>query len=182
MLVTVPRVVTALHEGLRTSPWLKAVFVVPDAATGDDPEAEVGFDSVPGLRSETLSSALSFGQRSGRRAEIVPTRRDDIAVWLFTSGSTGKPKAAVHTHRDFAFNTEVYALGTVGYRRGDVGASVPRLFFGYATGTNLMFPFRVGASVGMFSERPTVESLTAAIAMYRPTCLRQRAHDDRQAA
>ena len=84
--------------------------MVPDAATGDDPEAEVGFDSIPGLRSETLSSALSFGQRSGRRAEIVPTRRDDIAVWLFTSGSTGKPKAAVHTHRDFAFNTEVYAI------------------------------------------------------------------------
>ena len=171
VLVTVPRVVTALHEGLRTSPWLKAVFVVPDAATGDDPEAEVGFDTVPGMRSETLSSALAFVQRSGRRAEVVPTRRDDIAVWLFTSGSTGKPKAAVHTHRDFAFNTEVYAIGTVGYRRGDVCVSVPRLFFGYATGTNLMFPFRVGASVGMFSERPTVESLTAAIAKYRPTVL-----------
>jgi len=170
-LVTVPRVVTALHEGLRTSPWLKAVFVVPDAATGDDPEAEVGFDTVPGMRSETLSSALAFVQRSGRRAEVVPTRRDDIAVWLFTSGSTGKPKAAVHTHRDFAFNTEVYAIGTVGYRRGDICVSVPRLFFGYATGTNLMFPFRVGASVGMFSERPTVESLTAAIAKYRPTVL-----------
>jgi benzoate-CoA ligase family protein len=171
VLVTVPRVVTALHEGLRTSPWLKAVFVVPDAATGDDPEAEVGFDSVPGLRSETLSSALAFVQRSGRRAEIAPTRRDDVAVWLFTSGSTGKPKAAIHTHRDFAFNTEVYALGTVGYRRGDICVSVPRLFFGYATGTNLMFPFRVGASVGMFSERPTVESLTAAIERYRPTVL-----------
>jgi benzoate-CoA ligase family protein len=171
VLVTVPRVVTALHEGLRTSPWLKAVFVVPDAATGDDPEAEVGFDTVPGMRSETLSSALAFVQRSGRRAEVVPTRRDDIAVWLFTSGSTGKPKAAVHTHRDFAFNTEVYAIGTVGYRRGDICVSVPRLFFGYATGTNLMFPFRVGASVGMFSERPTVESLTAAIARYRPTVL-----------
>ena len=171
VLVTVPRVVTALHEGLRTSPWLKAVFVVPDAATGDDPEAEVGFDTVPGMRSETLSSALAFVQRSGRRAEVVPTRRDDIAVWLFTSGSTGKPKAAVHTHRDFAFNTEVYAIGTVGYRRGDICVSVPRLFFGYATGTNLMFPFRVGASVGMFSERPTVESLTAAIAKYRPTVL-----------
>ena len=36
------------------------------------------------------------------------------------SGSTGRSKAAVHTHRDFAFNTEVYAKGTVGYRREDV--------------------------------------------------------------
>ena len=171
VLVTVPRVVTALHEGLGASPWLKAVFVVPDAATGDDPEAEVAFDAVPGLRVETLSSALAFVRRSERLAYFEPTRRDDVAVWLFTSGSTGKPKAAVHTHRDFAFNTEVYAIGTVGYRRGDVCVSVPRLFFGYATGTNLLFPFRVGASVGMFSERPTVESLTAAIARYRPTVL-----------
>ena len=46
---------------------------------------------------------------------------------------------------------------------------MPRLFFGYATGTNLMFPFAVGATVGLFSERPTAESLTAAIARYRAT-------------
>jgi acyl-coenzyme A synthetase/AMP-(fatty) acid ligase len=47
--------------------------------------------------------------------------------------------------------------------------SVPRLFFGYATGTNLWFPFAVGAAVGLFSERPTAESVAAAIARYRPT-------------
>ncbi len=92
-----------------------------------------------------------------------------MAIWLFTSGSTGKPKAAVHTHRDFAFNTEVYAKGTVGYRRGDVTVSVPRLYFGYATGTNLFFPFAVGATTCLFSERPTPESLYAAIERHRPT-------------
>jgi acyl-coenzyme A synthetase/AMP-(fatty) acid ligase len=75
----------------------------------------------------------------------------------------------MHTHRDFAFNTEVYAKRTVGYREGDVTVSVPRLFFGYATGTNLMFPFAVGATVGLFAERPTPESLSAAITRYRPT-------------
>ena len=47
--------------------------------------------------------------------------------------------------------------------------SVPRLFFGYATGTNLMFPFAVGATVGLFAERPTPESLSQAIARHRPT-------------
>jgi acyl-coenzyme A synthetase/AMP-(fatty) acid ligase len=46
---------------------------------------------------------------------------------------------------------------------------VPRLYFGYATGTNLMFPFAVGATAALFSERPTPESLERAIAMYRPT-------------
>src|SRR5439155_27274637 len=98
-----------------------------------------------------------------------PIHRDDQAIWLFTSGSTGRPKAAIHTHRDFAFNTEVYAKRTVGYRRDDVTVSVPRLFFGYATGTNLMFPFAAGATVGLFSERPTPEALARAITMYKPT-------------
>ncbi|HVK87233.1 MAG TPA: AMP-binding protein, partial [Kofleriaceae bacterium] len=97
------------------------------------------------------------------------SHRDDHAIWLFTSGSTGAPKAAMHMHRDFAFNTEVYAKRTVGYRESDVTVSVPRLFFGYATGTNLWFPFAVGATVGLFSERPTAESISAAIARYRPT-------------
>jgi acyl-coenzyme A synthetase/AMP-(fatty) acid ligase len=75
----------------------------------------------------------------------------------------------MHTHRDFAFNTEVYAKGTVGYRPDDVTISVPRLYFGYATGTNLLFPFAVGATAALFSERPTPESVAAAIARYRPT-------------
>ena len=43
----------------------------------------------------------------------------------------------MHTHRDFAFNTEVYARRTMGYREDDVTVSVPRLFFGYATGESL---------------------------------------------
>ena len=59
----------------------------------------------------------------------------------------------------------------MGYRRDDITVSVPRLFFGYATGTNLMFPFAVGATAALFSERPTPESLANAIAMYRPTIL-----------
>jgi acyl-coenzyme A synthetase/AMP-(fatty) acid ligase len=75
----------------------------------------------------------------------------------------------MHTHRDFAFNTEVFAKRTIGMREDDVTVSVPRLFFGYATGTNLWFPFAVGATVGLFAERPTPESLAAAIERYRPT-------------
>ena len=114
-----------------------------------------------------MTAAIAAG---GQGAAPLPrTHRDDPAIWLFTSGSTGRPKAAMHCHRDFAFNTEVYAKATMGYRPDDVTVSVPRLFFGYATGTNLWFPFAVGATTCLFSERPTAESLAAAIARYRPT-------------
>jgi acyl-coenzyme A synthetase/AMP-(fatty) acid ligase len=122
---------------------------------------------VPSPGSTSLRDALAQG-RVGRSVPR-PTKRDDVAVWLFTSGSTGRSKAALHTHRDFAFNTEVYARRTVGYRSDDVTLSVPRLFFGYATGANLIFPFAVGASVALFAERPTPVSVAAAVARHRPT-------------
>ena len=95
-------------------------------------------------------NALAAEDPTATEAETEPTGPGDVAGWLFTSGSTGKPKACVHTHADFAWNTENYALGVVGYREDDACLSVPKLFFGYATGTNLMFPFRVGASAVLF--------------------------------
>ncbi len=104
-------------------------------------------------------------------AEPWPTRKDDPAVWLFTSGTTGQSKGAVHTHAHFPFNTEVYAKAFIGMRETDLTISVSRLFFGYATGTNLMFPFAVGAATALFREAPTPELLFALIEKYRPTVL-----------
>ncbi len=100
-----------------------------------------------------------------------PTRKDDPAVWLFTSGSTGKSKGAVHTHAHFAFNTEVYSKSFIGMREDDVTISGPRLFFGYATGTNLMFPFAVGATTILFRKQPSAELLFEHIARHRPSVL-----------
>jgi benzoate-CoA ligase family protein len=162
-VVTIPRVAERLTRARH--PELVHVWVVPDVATCADPEAPTGATSADGLVSD-LADRLAA--ESGP-AVAFPLHRDEPAVWLFTSGSTGEPKANVHSHRDFLFNTEVYAKATVGYRASDVTVSVPRLFFGYATGTNLMFPFAVGATVGLFSERPTPDSLRAAIEQYRAT-------------
>ncbi len=164
-IVTTPAVAAAL--GAELAALGAHVVLVRDVLTGEDVLAKDDWDG-PGT---WLADALADGARrvadgSAWRRE---TMRDDPAIWLFTSGSTGKSKAAMHAHRDFAFNAERYAIGTVGYRKGDVTVSVPRLFFGYATGTNLMFPFRVGATVGLFSERPTPLALAEAIARYRPT-------------
>jgi benzoate-CoA ligase family protein len=173
-VITLPRVVATILPAL-VAAGLKALVLSPEVATGGDVEADPDISGAGGLAAlapVSLRDALSFNPLSKeptRRSRRQPTKRDDIAVWLFTSGSTGKSKAAMHTHRDFAFNTEVYAKRTVGYRRGDVTVSVPRLFFGYATGTNLMFPFAVGATTALFVERPTPEVLAAAIERYRPT-------------
>lgn len=154
-LITLPRVLEALRAQGAALP--ATCLCVPEVATGEDPEAGGG--------PEALSAAMA----QVTVTELPTLHRDDPAIWLFTSGSTGRSKAAMHTQRDFAFNTEVYAKGTVGFRQEDTTVSVPRLFFGYATGTNLFFPFAVGATTGLFAERPTPESLCRAIALYRPT-------------
>ncbi len=170
VLITTPEVAASLAPVLADRPHLRAILLAPDAPTGADPEATVAVpDGVVGSGrvAMSLDAAVARGRELATPLPIV--RRDDPAIWLFTAGSTGRPKAAMHTHRDFAFNTEVYAKGTVGYRPDDVTISIARLFFGYATGTNLWFPFAVGATVGLFSERPTAEVLAAAIARYRPT-------------
>lgn len=103
--------------------------------------------------------------------ETFPTHRDDAAIWLFSGGTTGQPKAVLQTHRAYANTTECYAKGVLGYRADDVTLSVPKLFFGYAMGANLFFPFSVGARAILFEEPATPEALFARIARHRPTVL-----------
>src|SRR6185503_18326046 len=93
------------------------------------------------------------------RFENAPTHRDDPAIWLFSGGTTGRPKAVVQTHRSYANTTECYAKRAVGYRADDVTMAVPSLYFGYATGSNLLFPFSVGASTALFPEPVTSDVL-----------------------
>ena len=103
--------------------------------------------------------------------ETFPTHRDDPAIWLFSGGTTGQPKAVGETHGSYANTTECYAKNTVGYRADDITVSVPKLFFGYAMGANLFFPFSVGARVILFEEPSTPEAHFTRIAKYRPTVL-----------
>ncbi|MFN2432811.1 MAG: benzoate-CoA ligase family protein [Gemmatimonadota bacterium] len=103
--------------------------------------------------------------------ESFPSHRDDPAIWLFSGGTTGRPKAVVQTHASFANTTERYAKQVLHYADADVTISVPKLFFGYATGSNLLFPFSVGASAVLFPERCTAEVLFEKIARFRPSIL-----------
>jgi benzoate-CoA ligase family protein len=112
----------------------------------------------------------TVGKASGE-FETVATRDDDPAVWLFTSGSTGQSKGAMHNHAHFPFNTERYAKGILGIGEEDITASAPKLFFGYATGTNLMFPFSVGAAAVLYEPLFSPEGMFQVIEKYRPSIL-----------
>ena len=99
------------------------------------------------------------------------SHRDDAAIWLFSGGTTGKPKAVVQTNRSYVNTTELYGKGVLGLAHEDITIAVPKLFFGYAMGSNVLFPFSVGASCVLFPERSTPETVFAQIAKHRPSVL-----------
>lgn len=100
-----------------------------------------------------------------------PTHRDDPAIWLFSGGTSGRPKAVIQSHASYANSTELYGKGTLGLTADDITISVPKLFFGYAMGSNLFFPFAVGASTVLFPDRCTPDALFDRIERHRPTVL-----------
>ena len=103
--------------------------------------------------------------------DTFPSHRDDAAIWLFSGGTTGKPKAVVQSHRSFANTTLCYGQNVLRLTERDITLAVPKLFFGYATGSNLFFPFSVGAASALFPEKSTAETLFAKIRKFRPTVL-----------
>ncbi|MBA3345201.1 MAG: AMP-binding protein, partial [Gemmatimonadales bacterium] len=96
-----------------------------------------------------------------------PTHRDDPAIWLFSGGTTGRPKAAVQPHRSFVNTAECYARQVLRYTEDDVTLSVSKLYFGYATGSNLLFPFAAGAASVLFDDRCTADAIFSRVARYR---------------
>jgi benzoate-CoA ligase family protein len=138
---------TAFREAARGSRFVKTVWVV-----GED-----AFDRAVAGASASL--------------ETFPSHRDDPAIWLFSGGTTGRPKAVIQTHRSFANTAECYGRGVIGYRESDITLSVPKLYFGYATGSNLFFPFLAGGSAALFPEPATAENLFHRIRQFRPTIL-----------
>lgn len=146
------RVLPRFEEALDIAAWRPGLLVV-----GDAEHSHQSFDDEQQHAIGELATA--------------PTHRDDPAIWLFSGGTTGRPKAVVQTHNSFANTTECYAKTALGYGEDDITLSVPRLFFGYATGSNLFFPFSVGASAVLYPEHPTAEVVFEKIRSHRPTIL-----------
>ena len=152
-------------EGAQNSEYLRAALVVRNEGAVDEEQI---------VAPENRAKFLSFSDAVNSQpvaCRAADTHRDDVAIWLFTSGSTGHPKGAVHLQHDLPYNTEVFAKRTMGVNETDLTVSVPKLFFGYATGTNLLFPFAVGGATALFSERSTPEKLFEVIEYFRPTIL-----------
>jgi len=137
--------------------WLQAAIAVRgDGSTGNAPKVTRWEDVRDGLAPDHTPA---------------PTLAEDVGVMLYTGGSTGFPKAVVHRHVDFLFNTHAYGLPVLGLGESDVSVAVSKLFFGYALGNNLLFPFRVGATVALFPEKSTPERVLDEVTRRRATLL-----------
>jgi benzoate-CoA ligase len=148
----------AFAQAARSARFLRAVVTV--GAGGRD--AGIGLDV------RAFERAIPATKPAAARFD---SHACDLAGWLFTSGTSGKPKAAQHFHRDFAWNIDRYAKQTLAMSERDVTMAVSKLFFGYATGTNLMFPFAVGATTALFQEPSKPEAIVANAKRWRPTLL-----------
>lgn len=163
-------VVVMLNPGL-TSDALGAIVDDSGAAAAVvHPGHRVHFDSSAARSSPPVIDPETVEPGPHLR-EPVATRPDDPAIWLFSGGTTGRPKAVAQTHKSLVNTTRLYGQGTLGLKPDDVTIAVPKLYFGYATGSNLLFPFSVGASAVLFEEHPTPEAMFRRIARHRPTIL-----------
>lgn len=137
------------------------------------------FQAARGAAGAHLKEIIVVGEAATTRAlegapaalETFPSHKDDAAIWLFSGGTTGQPKAVVQSHASFANTTVCYGQRVLHMTQRDITLSVPKLFFGYATGSNLFFPFSVGAATALFPEKSTAETIFAKIRKFQPTVL-----------
>ena len=131
--------------------FLEHVVVVGECERDD----EISFDSL----------------RSGARQSLqaAPTRKDDVAFWLYSSGSTGRPKGCIHLHSSMAFCAAAYGRDVLGITSDDRFYSVAKVFFAYGLGNSVYFPFSVGGTTILWSGPPTASNVYDTIEKHRPT-------------
>ena len=156
--------VAAFTEASRTTTHLRAIVVVGDLPTDDDVPRSVQW---PGLGVFQSTSSCPRLPNARKRIPIGTTSQFGCSLLV----RPAIPK------EPYISNTICHSIlrclpkRTIGVNENDLTLAVPKLFFGYATGTNLLFPFAVGAATALFSERSTPEKIYSAIERYRPTIL-----------
>ena len=140
-----------------------ARVVVVDANTEEKLKSAVA-------RAAADGRMLRFDQISpGPEVAVAPTRRDDMAFWLYSSGSTGKPKAVVHLQHDIPYTCVTYGEQVLRITENDITFSTTGLFHAYGFGNNLTMPYWVGASTVLHSGRSTPATALDTIEKRRPT-------------
>lgn len=140
----------------RDAPYTKH-FIVLDRSGGKAPEGTLDYTDRVSAQPDT--------------AKTEPTYRDDFATWLSSSGSTGNPKCVVHMHHDFVWNTIAYAQRTLKLTEKDITLGAPKLFFGYALASNMLFPFSVGGQCVLAPHRLSSRDYFELVAQYKVTQL-----------
>jgi len=140
-----------------------ARVVVVDGTTEEKVTAAVDRAAKPPLLLRAGQIAVE------KEVDPAPTRRDDMAFWLYSSGSTGKPKAVVHLQHDIPYTCVTYAEQVLGINETDTTFSTTGLFHAYGFGNNLTFPYWVGASTVLHAGRHTPATVLETIEKRRPT-------------
>jgi benzoate-CoA ligase len=140
-----------------------ARVVMVDANTEDKVSAAA-------QRAATKPAVLRVDQiPAGPDVPVAPTRKDDMAFWLYSSGSTGKPKAVVHLQHDIPYTCVTYGEQVLGITERDITFSTTGLFHAYGFGNNLTLPYWVGASTVLHAGRSTPATALDTIEKRRPT-------------
>jgi benzoate-CoA ligase family protein len=139
----------------------RVIFVDANTEEKLRPAAQRAAGAPPLLRVDQLAPAAP--------APVAPTRKDDMAFWLYSSGSTGKPKAVVHLQHDIPYTCMTYAEQVLGISERDTTFSTTGLFHAYGFGNNLTFPYWVGASTVLHGGRHTPATVLETIEKRRPT-------------
>ena len=101
--------------------------------------------------------------------EALQASPDETAFWLYSSGSTGQPKGVRHVHGSMQFTAETYGKDVLGIQPDDTVFSAAKFFFAYGLGNSMSFPMSVGATVYLFSGRPTPDGVVDIINTHKPT-------------
>lgn len=146
----------ALLSTLRDIPRERLEFLEHVVVVGEcERDDEMSFESLTSVADQNL--------------QVAPTRKDDVAFWLYSSGSTGRPKGCIHSHDSMAFCANAYGRGVLDITSEDRFYSIAKVFFAYGLGNSVYFPFSVGGTTILWSGPPTASNVYDTIEKHRPT-------------
>jgi long-chain acyl-CoA synthetase len=152
----------------------KVLIVANDAALG---KAKGMLDSVPSLEHIVLLDGTTNGDGrittyaalsdSGKKADAIKPKPEDVASLIYTSGTTGNPKGVILTHLNLAANVsathEVFAM-----ERSDRSLSFLPWAHSFGQTVELNTLFSAGASIGICEG---VDKILDNLVEVRPTLL-----------